>query len=122
MAQPCGAGSYWQARTSSREGQTGQPTVIEGLSTLRPLAKIAELSTINSPVLHLLHGIVAGSVTPLVGLQRLMSQEAKSEFQQTSWKRWSGDKVGSCGGGCSKDRLFQSGRGNRAEPGFEHFQ
>jgi hypothetical protein len=27
-----------------------------------------------------LHGIVAGSVTPLVGLQRLMSRETKSEF------------------------------------------
>jgi hypothetical protein len=27
-----------------------------------------------------LHEIVAGSITPLVGLQRLMEREAKSEF------------------------------------------
>jgi hypothetical protein len=108
--------------TSASEGQTGQHTVIEGLPTLRALAKIAELSNIDLPVLHLLHGIVAGSVTPLVGLQRLMSREMKSEFQQTSWKGWSGDKVGSCGSGCSEDRLFQNGCGKRAAPGFEHFQ
>ena len=65
---------------SASELQTGQRTVIEGLPTLEALAKIAELSNIDLPVVRQLHGIVAGSVTPLVGLQRLMSRETKSEF------------------------------------------
>jgi len=66
--------------TPASELQTGQRTVIEGLPTLEALAKIAELSNIDLPIVHQLHGIVAGSVTPLVGLQRLMSRETKSEF------------------------------------------
>jgi glycerol-3-phosphate dehydrogenase (NAD(P)+) len=65
---------------SASELQTGQRTVIEGLPTLEALAKIAELSNIDLPIVRQLHGIVAGSVTPLVGLQRLMSRETKSEF------------------------------------------
>lgn len=60
--------------------QTGQRTVIEGLPTLEALAKIAELRNIDLPIVHQLHGIVAGSVTPLVGLQRLMNREMKTEF------------------------------------------
>jgi glycerol-3-phosphate dehydrogenase (NAD(P)+) len=66
--------------TLASELQTGQRTVIEGLPTLEALAKIAELSTIDLPIVRQLHGIVAGSVTPLVGLQRLMSRETKNEF------------------------------------------
>jgi glycerol-3-phosphate dehydrogenase (NAD(P)+) len=66
--------------TPASELQTGQRTVIEGLPTLEALAKIAELSTIDLPIVRQLHGIVAGSVTPLVGLQRLMSRETKNEF------------------------------------------
>lgn len=62
------------------ELQTGQRTVIEGLPTLQALAKIAELSNIDLPIVRQLHGIVAGSVTPLVGLQCLMSRETKDEF------------------------------------------
>jgi glycerol-3-phosphate dehydrogenase (NAD(P)+) len=60
--------------------QPGQRAVIEGLPTLEALAKMAELSSINLPVVQQLHEIVAGSITPLVGLQRLMEREAKSEF------------------------------------------
>ncbi|MHB8106792.1 MAG: NAD(P)H-dependent glycerol-3-phosphate dehydrogenase [Candidatus Cryosericum sp.] len=66
--------------TPASELQTSQRTVIEGLPTLEALAKIAELSTIDLPIVRQLHGIVAGSVTPLVGLQRLMSRETKNEF------------------------------------------
>ncbi|MHB8071727.1 MAG: NAD(P)H-dependent glycerol-3-phosphate dehydrogenase [Candidatus Cryosericum sp.] len=60
--------------------QPGQRAVIEGLPTLEALAKMAELSNIDLPVVRQLHEIVAGSITPLVGLQRLMEREAKSEF------------------------------------------
>jgi glycerol-3-phosphate dehydrogenase (NAD(P)+) len=108
--------------TWASELQTGQRSVIEGLPTLEALAKIAELSNIYVLIIRQLHGIVAGSVTPLVGLRRLMSRETKSEFWQTNSKRWSGDKVGSSGSGCSEDRLFQSGCGRCAAPGFDHFQ
>jgi glycerol-3-phosphate dehydrogenase (NAD(P)+) len=65
---------------SALELQTGQRTVIEGLPTLQALAKIAELSNIDLPIVRQLHGIVAGGVAPLVGLQRLMSRETKNEF------------------------------------------
>ncbi len=63
------------------ELQNGQRSVIEGLPTLEALAKIAELSSIDLPVVHQLHEIVTGSVTPLVGVQRLMSRVLKNEFQ-----------------------------------------
>ena len=64
----------------ARDLQGGQRTVIEGLPTLEALAKMAELSNIDLPIVRQLHEIVSGSVTPLVGLQRLMSREMKSEF------------------------------------------
>jgi len=67
--------------TPASELQNGQRSVIEGLPTLEALAKIAELSSIDLPVVHQLHEIVAGSVTPLVGVQRLMSRVLKNEFQ-----------------------------------------
>ena len=62
------------------EVQPGQRAVIEGLPTLEALAKMAELSNIDLPVVQQLHEIVAGGITPLVGLQHLMHREAKSEF------------------------------------------
>lgn len=62
------------------EIQRGQRAVIEGLPTLDALAKMAELSNIDLPVVQQLHEIVARSITPLVGLQRLMQRETKSEF------------------------------------------
>jgi len=65
---------------SASELQAGQRTIIEGLPTLEALAKIGELRNIDLPIVRQLHGIVAGSVTPLVGLQHLMSREARSEF------------------------------------------
>jgi glycerol-3-phosphate dehydrogenase (NAD(P)+) len=74
------AGEVIGRGTPASELQTGQRTIIEGLPTLEALAKIAELSSIDLPIVHQLHEIVAGSVTPLVGLQRLMSRETKTEF------------------------------------------
>ncbi len=62
------------------EIQAGQRSVVEGIPTLEALAKIAELSNIDLPVVHQLHEIVAGACTPLDGLQHLMSREMKSEF------------------------------------------
>lgn len=73
------AGEFIGRGVSASELQIGQRTVVEGLPTLEALAKVAELSNIDLPIVRQLHGIVAGSVTPLVGLQRLMSREAKSE-------------------------------------------
>ncbi len=64
----------------SSEVQSSQRAVIEGLPTLEALAKIAELSNIDLPVVQQLHGIVMGNVTPLAGVQRLMGREMKSEF------------------------------------------
>ncbi len=60
--------------------QPGQRAVIEGLPTLEALAKMAELSNIDLPVVQQLHEIVAGGISPLVGLERLMRREAKNEF------------------------------------------
>lgn len=102
--------------------QDGERSFIKGFAPLEALAKIAELSNIELLVVHQLHEVVAGSVMPLVGLQCPVSRETKSEIRQTGSKRWSGDKVGSCGSGCSEDRLFQGGCGKCATSGFEHFQ
>jgi glycerol-3-phosphate dehydrogenase (NAD(P)+) len=60
--------------------QSSQRAVIEGLPTLEALAKMAELSNITLPVVQQVREIVAGSITPLVGLQHLMAREAKNEF------------------------------------------
>ncbi len=74
------AGEAIGGGASAQDLQGRQRTVIEGLPTLEALAKMAELSSIDLPIVRELHEIVSGSITPLAGLERLMSREMKSEF------------------------------------------